>query len=377
MIEQGFHAHFQGAAFSLALLAGSLLTTACAAGSAGPEPAAAPASASAAAGAVPVVLVIHGGAGTIRREQMTPERDREYRAALTEALQAGYRVLQAGGSSLDAVAAAVKVMEDSPLFNAGRGAVFTADGRNELDAAIMDGRTLNAGAVAGITRVRNPIDLARAVMERSPHVMLIGAGAESFAEQQGLEMVPPEYFRTQARWEQLQRARQQERIELSETPRQPQAAGDLDDHKFGTVGAVALDRAGNLAAGTSTGGMTNKRWGRVGDVPIIGAGTYASNESCAVSATGHGEYFIRNVVAYDICALVRYRGLPLAAAADAVVMEKLVAQGGSGGVIALDRQGNLAMPFNSEGMYRGYVDAQGRAVVMIYRDDPGTTTQLR
>jgi L-asparaginase / beta-aspartyl-peptidase len=327
-----------------------------------------------AAGETGVRLVIHGGAGTIRREQMTPERDREYRAALTEALQAGHRVLQAGGSSMDAVIAAINLMEDSPLFNAGRGAVFTHDGRNELDASLMDGRTLGAGAVAGVTRVRNPIDLARAVMERSPHVMLVGAGAEAFAEQQGFELVAPEYFRTQARWDALQRAREQERIQLSEDEPQPRSATDPDDFKFGTVGAVALDRDGNLAAGTSTGGMTNKRWGRVGDAPIIGAGTYADNESCAVSATGHGEYFIRNVVAYDICALVRYRGMPLAAAAEEVVMQKLVARGGEGGVIALDRQGNLAMPFNTSGMYRGYIDPQGRAVVMIYHDDPGTRT---
>jgi L-asparaginase / beta-aspartyl-peptidase len=236
----------------------------------------------------------------------------------------------------------------------------------------MDGNTLAAGAVAGVTRVKNPITLARAVMERSPHVMLVSAGADEFAQQQGLELVPPEYFRTQTRWDALQRAREQERIELSEDQPQSSSATPADDFKFGTVGAVALDRAGNLAAGTSTGGMTNKRWGRVGDAPIIGAGTYASNRSCAVSATGHGEYFIRNVVAYDICALVEYRGLPLADAAQSVIMDRLVAQGGTGGVIALDRQGNLAMPFNTPGMYRGYIDEQGRAVVMIYRDDPGT-----
>jgi L-asparaginase / beta-aspartyl-peptidase len=315
------------------------------------------------------VLVIHGGAGTIRREQMTPERDREFRAALTAALQAGYRVLQGGGSSLDAVVAAINLMEDNHLFNAGHGAVFTSDGRNELDASIMDGSTLAAGAVAGVTRVRNPINLARAVMERSPHVMMAGAGAETFAEQQGLQMVDPSYFRTQSRWDALQRAREQERIELSEDARQPQAASDLDDFKFGTVGAVALDRAGNLAAGTSTGGMTNKRWGRIGDAPIIGAGTYADNASCAVSATGHGEYFIRSVVAYDICARMLHGGLSLARAADAVVMRTLVERGGTGGVVAMDRRGNFAMPFNTPGMYRGWIDEQGRATVMIYRDE--------
>jgi L-asparaginase / beta-aspartyl-peptidase len=357
-----------------------LLGAACAGApaTAGP-PAAAPAPAASpgpAAATGRVGLVIHGGAGTIRREQMTPERDREYRAALTEALQAGHRVLLDGGSSMDAVLAAIRVMEDSPLFNAGRGAVFTNDGRNELDASVMEGRTLNAGAVAGVTRVRNPIRLARAVMENSPHVMLAGAGAEAFAEQQGLEMVPPEYFRTQARWDALQRAREQERIPLSEDDRPgPRSGADLDDFKFGTVGAVALDRNGDLAAGTSTGGMTNKRWGRIGDAPIIGAGTYANNQSCAVSATGHGEFFIRNVVAYDICARMEYRGMSLADAANSVVMERLVERGGDGGVIALDRQGNVAMPFNTPGMYRGYIDEQGRPVVMIYHDDPGTRAE--
>jgi len=346
------------------------------------SPPAVPAAVAASAARAPVTdarigLAIHGGAGTIRREQMTPEREREFRAALTEALRAGHGVLQTGGSSMDAVIAAINIMEDSPLFNAGHGAVFTHDGRNELDASVMDGRTLGAGAVAGVTRVRNPIDLARAVMERSPHVMLVGEGAESFAEQQGLAMVAPEYFRTQARWDALQRAREQDRIRLSEDTVPQRSANGADDFKFGTVGAVALDRAGNLAAGTSTGGMTNKRWGRVGDAPIIGAGTYADNESCAVSATGHGEYFIRNVVAYDICAIVRYLGVPLSEAADRVVMGRLVEQRGEGGVIAMDRRGNVAMPFNTPGMYRGYIDEQGRAVVMIYGDDPGTRTDVR
>lgn len=236
----------------------------------------------------------------------------------------------------------------------------------------MDGSTLEAGAVAGVTRVKNPIDLTRAVMEHSPHVMMAGAGAETFAEQQGLEMVSPDYFRTQARSDTLQRAREQERQELSEDQPQPQAAEDFaeaNDRKFGTVGAVALDRAGNLAAGTSTGGMTNKRCGRIGDAPIIGAGTYANNESCAVSATGHGEFFIRNVVAYDICTLMQYRSLSLRDAANEVVMQKLVARGGSGGVIAMDRQGNIAMPCNTAGMYRGYIDVQGRTVVEIYNDE--------
>lgn len=322
-----------------------------------------------------LALVIHGGAGTIQRDQMTRERDGEYRAALTAALAAGYRELLEGGTSMDAVIAAIHLMEDSPLFNAGRGAVFTSEGRNELDASVMEGRTLNAGAVAGVTRVKNPIDLARAVMDHSPHVMLAGAGAEAFAEQQGLEMVAPEYFRTEERWDALQRAREQERIELSEDEPRRQVTSRSED-RFGTVGAVALDRDGNLAAGTSTGGMTNKRWGRIGDAPIIGAGTYANNQSCAVSATGHGEYFIRNVVAYDICARVEYRGTGLSEAANAVVLDRLVERGGSGGVIALDRHGNIAMPFNTPGMYRGYIDEQGRAVVMIYHDDPGTRTEI-
>lgn len=318
-------------------------------------------------------IVIHGGAGTISREAMTPEREAEYRAALTQALQAGHAVLARGGTSLDAVSAAVRVMEDSPLFNAGRGAVFTNDGKNELDAAVMDGRTLAAGAVAGLHHVRNPIDLARAVMEKSPHVMMIGEGAETFARQQGIEMVPASYFRTESRWQALQRALEEERRRGTTSYfRDLEASPDPEarERKFGTVGAVALDRHGNLAAGTSTGGMTNKRWGRVGDVPIIGAGTYANNASCAVSATGHGEYFIRYTVAHDICARVQYRGLPLARAADEVVMDVLVKAGGEGGVIAMDAQGNVAMPFNSSGMYRGYVGADGAPTVAIFRDQP-------
>lgn len=347
----------------------------------------------------PIVIAIHGGAGTIRRGSMTPEMEQAYRAKLEEALRAGYAVLQQGGTSLDAVVAAITILEDSPLFNAGKGAVFTNAGTNELDAAIMDGATLRAGAVAGVKTVKNPILLARAVMEKSPHVMLAGAGAEAFAAEQGIELVDPSYFFTESRWEALQRAKAQEENRpvlredeegAAETDAGAQAlgaAGDRglgaagaapasgaadvafpDDHKFGTVGAVALDRHGNLAAGTSTGGMTNKRWGRIGDSPIIGAGTYASNECVAVSATGHGEYFIRNVVAYDICARMRFLGLSLQEAADQVVMQRLVEQGGEGGVIAIDRQGNIAMPFNTEGMYRGYIDRDGNLVVKIYKD---------
>ncbi|HEX5724860.1 MAG TPA: isoaspartyl peptidase/L-asparaginase [Longimicrobiaceae bacterium] len=311
-------------------------------------------------------LVIHGGAGTIRREQVPPERQAEYHAALREALLAGWRVLEAGGTSLDAVEAAVNLMEDNPLFNAGKGAVITADGRIELDAAVMDGATLRAGAVAGLRHVKNPIDLARAVMERSPHVMMIGDGAEAFAREQGIELVPAEYFFTDARRRAWVRAREQERARR-DSVRGGAAALD-DERKFGTVGAVALDRHGNLAAGTSTGGMMMKRYGRVGDVPIIGAGTYANNRSCAVSATGHGEFFIRNTVAHSVCALVEYGRLPLQAAADSIVMRQLVAQGGDGGIIAMDRQGNWTLTFNSAGMYRGRIGADGRPETAIFRD---------
>lgn len=327
-----------------------------------------------------ITLVIHGGAGTITRKNMTPEKEKAYRAALEQALKAGYAILQKGGASLDAVEAAIHVMEDSPLFNAGKGAVFTHEGKNELDAAVMDGKTGKAGAVASVTTIRNPISAARAVMEKSQHVMLIGKGAEVFAKEKGLEIVDPGYFYTESRWNALQKAIEQEKVELDhseEKPKKPdmkKAGSRADDliftegKKFGTVGCVALDRNGNLAAGTSTGGMTNKRYGRVGDAPIIGAGTYADNATCAVSATGHGEYFIRSVVAYDIAALMKYKGLSVADAAKEVVLKKLVEKGGEGGVIALDAKGNLAMPFNSEGMYRGYVKSDGKIVVEIYKD---------
>ena len=321
-----------------------------------------------------VALAIHGGAGTILRENMTAEQEAEYRAKLEEALRVGHQILQDGGSSLDAVTATVQVLEESPLFNAGKGAVFTHDGKNELDAAIMDGRTRNAGTVAGISTVRSPVAAARAVMEQSPHVMLIGAGAEQFAQEQGLEMVEPSYFFTDQRYKQLQQIKDTEQTELDHsgsTREQDSVQGYLDrrfpDRKFGTVGAVALDQAGNLAAATSTGGMTNKRYGRVGDVPIIGAGTYADNATAAVSATGHGEYFIRSVVAYDISALMKYQGLSVAEAASEVVDKKLVEMKGEGGVIAIDAQGNIAMPFNSAGMYRGSIDKEGKVFVGIFR----------
>ena len=310
------------------------------------------------------MLVIHGGAGTITRASMTPESEKQYREALEQSLRIGHAVLVKGGSSLDAVEASIRFMEDNPLFNAGKGAVFTHDGRNELDAAIMEGKTKKAGSVAGVTIIRNPISAARAVMEKSEHVMMVGRGAELFATKMGLEIVDPSYFWTERRWKSLQNEL------LKEEGQKPKAdLGVADEKKFGTVGAVALDKAGNLAAGTSTGGMTNKKYGRVGDAPIIGAGTYASNESCAVSGTGHGEFFIRWTVAHDIAALVQYRGMTVQQAGDEVIHKKLSApDNGEGGVIILDTKGNFAMPFNSEGMYRGWIGADGQPHVEIYKD---------
>ncbi len=306
-----------------------------------------------------LVLVVHGGAGTMRRAEMSAEVEAAYREKLAQGLLVGHGILRDGGTSLDAVEATIRVFEDSPLFNAGKGAVFTAEGRNELDASIMDGATMRAGAVAAVTNVRHPISAARAVMEQTPHVMLASRGAETFAEGAGLEIVEPSYFFTERRWQQLEKARQKQDAGESD------AAGE-NGSPTGTVGAVALDRFGNLAAGTSTGGMTNKRFGRVGDSPIIGAGTYAGR-SCAVSGTGHGEYFIRYAVAYDICARVTYLGSGLARAAEAVVMQRLQEAGGTGGVIALDAEGNLAMPFNTEGMYRGYIRQDGNPHVEIFK----------
>jgi beta-aspartyl-peptidase (threonine type) len=304
--------------------------------------------------AVPV-LVIHGGAGVIRAT-LTPEKERAVRADLAAALHAGQAVLAKGGSSLDAVTQAILVLEDSPRFNAGKGAVFTHDGRNELDAAIMDGATLRAGAVAGVARVKNPVLLARAVMDHSPHVMLVGEGAEAFARTVGVALVDPSYFRTEERWQQLQEALK------ADASKQASAPGRAIH--YGTVGAVALDKAGHLAAATSTGGMTDKRWGRVGDSPIIGAGTYA-NAHCAVSATGWGEFYIRTVAAHDICARVEYAKESVAQAAKDVVLGRVPALGGDGGVIALDAHGHFAMPFNTDGMYRGWIGADGEAHVAI------------
>jgi len=294
-------------------------------------------------------IVIHGGAGAMSVENLFPELDKEYRAALSEALNAGRKILSEGGTALDAVEKTVRIMEDNPLFNAGKGAVFTHEGRNELDAAIMDGFNLAAGAIAGVIDIKNPITAARTVMTRSQHVMLTGAGASEFAKEQGLDIVPPSYFHTDRRYNELQEI--------------------LKSEKNGTVGCCALDKNGNLAAGTSTGGMTNKRYNRVGDAAIIGAGTYANNNTCAVSATGHGEYFIRWTVAHDISALMEYKGLSLKDASELVVNDKLVKAGGSGGVICVDKSGNVSMPFNSMGMFRGFATADGKEGVFIYKEE--------
>lgn len=316
------------------------------------------------------VLVIHGGAGTILKSQMTPERETAYKTKLTEALNAGYQLLKAGKPSLDAVEAAVRIMEDSPLFNAGKGAVFTHDGKNELDAAIMDGATLRAGSIAGVTTIKNPISAARAVMEKSEHVMMVGPGAEKFAKEVGLEIVDPSYFRTQSRWDALQKAIKEDSLKAAAEKgnKKGQLLGIQNkDYKFGTVGAVALDQKSNLAAATSTGGMTNKKYGRVGDAPLIGVGTYA-NDLVGVSCTGWGEFFIRNVVAHEVAALMAYKGLSVEAATKELIFKKVPALGGDGGLIALDKNGHIAMPFNTEGMYRGAITEDGKIEVYIYKD---------
>lgn len=305
-------------------------------------------------------IVIHGGAGSIGADMLTPQKELAYRAALTQALKAGHDILQSGGSSLDAVSAAIVVMEDSPLFNAGKGAVFNAEGGIELDAAVMDGRTLKAGAVAAIRAAKNPILVARAVMEKTVHVMLAGEGADAFAVAQGFAVMAPDYFHTQQRWDELKA----EQMRVRNNPQ----GHDTEHRQHGTVGAVALDQAGNLTAGTSTGGRTNKMPGRVGDTPVIGAGTYAANDACAVSATGHGELFLRMVAAHDIAARMRYAHMTLVEAAAAVMASKLGATPGSGGLIAIDAQGNIAMPFNTERMFRGYADTDGKFVVGILQE---------
>lgn len=310
----------------------------------------------------PIAIAIHAGSGTITREELTESGEREIRQTLEAAVRAGHEVLAAGGTSLDAVTQAITLLEDSPHFNAGRGAVFNAEGKNELDASIMSGADLSAGAVAAVHNVRHPVLLARKVMTDSVHVMLMGAGAEQFGREQGIEFKDDDWFFTEYRWQQLQKARAaagSQGAHVSETP----------DELYSTVGAVALDASGNLAAATSTGGLTNKRWGRVGDSPIIGAGTYADNRSCAVSATGSGEYFIRATVARDICARVQYTGASLQEAADQVIKDELVRMGGDGGIIALDPQGHVSLTFNTTGMYRASIGTDGKLYVAIFGDE--------
>ncbi len=313
------------------------------------------------------VLVIHGGAGVVRHD-MTPAREKAIRAAMTRSLRDGYAVLKAGKSAVDAVAAALVVLEDDPNFNAGKGAVFTHGGSNELDAAIMDGDTLRAGAVAGVQHVKNPILLARAVMDKTSYVMLSGTGAEEFAKQQGITLVDPSYFRTEQRWQQLQKALKED------AAKHPHADEETAKH-FGTVGAVALDAQGRLAAGTSTGGVNDKRWGRIGDSPIIGAGTYA-NSDCAVSGTGWGEFYMRAVAAYEICMKVTQMRVPLKRAAAVVINQEIPSMGGSGGAIALDAQGQISIPFNTDVMYRGWVGADGTPHVAIYGDEDDGTAEF-
>ncbi len=316
-------------------------------------------------------IIIHGGAGTILKKNMTPEKEAAYKAKLEEAIRVGYNILKNGGSSLDAVEKTINVLEDSPLFNAGKGAVFTNAETNELDASIMDGKTLNAGASAGTTTVRNPINLARAVMEKSKHVMLSGKGAEIFAEEQGLTLVDPSYFHTENRLESLKRVKERETQKTNKIDTESAYLdfydADIKNAKFGTVGCAALDKNGNLAAGTSTGGMTNKRYGRIGDAPIIGSGTYANNATCAVSSTGWGEYFIRAQVAHDISALMEYKGLSLKDAAK-IVLDKVKTLGGDGGIVAVDKNGNMVADFNTAGMYRATMNDKGELTIGIYEN---------
>ena len=319
-----------------------------------------------------IAFVIHGGAGTILKENLSDELEKAYHDKLNEALNAGYTILENGGSSTDAVEAAIMVMENSPLFNAGKGAVFTNNETNEMDASIMEGKNLNAGAVTGVGVVKNPIKAARLVMEKSPHVMLAGKGAEEYAKANGLEIVDPKYFFTQRRFDQVQKIKDSEKIELDHSDDKDEGfyidPDKLKDSKYGTVGAVTLDKYGNITAGTSTGGMTNKRYNRIGDSPIIGAGTYANNQTCGVSCTGHGEYFIRKVVAYDVAAMMEYKGVTLEEAANSIINDKMVKFKGAGGLIALDKYGNVAMPFNTKGMYRGYKKSNGETVVKIFKE---------
>jgi beta-aspartyl-peptidase (threonine type) len=311
-----------------------------------------------------ISIAIHGGAGTIVKEDMTPELEVAYRNALKEALDAGYAVLENGGTSINAVKAAVVVMEDNVLFNAGRGSVFTKKGLNEMDAAIMDGNTLNAGAVAGARNIRNPVELAEEVMLHSGHVFLSGKGANDFAIKQGIKLEPDEYFYSEYRYDQWKQIRDSDLYQLDH--KSDKLVGLMKDKKFVTVGAVACDVDGNIAAATSTGGMTNKRFGRIGDSPMIGAGTYANNKTCAVSCTGHGEIFIKAVAAYDVSCLIEYKNMSLQQACEEVVLKKLVAMKGDGGLIGVDAKGNTAMVFNSAGMYRGYKNSDGESFIGIY-----------
>jgi beta-aspartyl-peptidase (threonine type) len=308
-------------------------------------------------------IAIHGGAGTILKSTMTPEKELAYNTALKDAIEAGEAILKYGGAALDAVERAIVSLENNPLFNAGKGAVFTHNGKHEMDASLMNGSDLKAGAVSGVSNIKNPVSLARAVMENSEHVFLSGAGAMEFARKVNAEFADDAYFFVQMRYEQLQQALKSDSVILDHT----QTDHEHGEKKFGTVGAVAMDLKGNLAAGTSTGGMTNKNYGRVGDSPIIGAGTYANNNTCAISCTGHGELFIRSVVAYDISCLMEYKGLSLKEACDVVVMDKLVKIGGEGGLIAIDKNGNIELPFNSEGMYRAKKSSDGELFIGIYK----------
>ncbi|WP_445748129.1 isoaspartyl peptidase/L-asparaginase family protein [Polaribacter sp.] len=314
-------------------------------------------------------IIIHGGAGTILKKNMTDEKEAAYKAKLEEAIKVGYNILKNGGTSTEAVLKTIQVMEESPLFNAGKGAVFTNAGTNELDASFMDGKTLNAGAVAGVKDVKSPIELAIKIMTDSEHVMLSGEGASAFAKEKGLEIVDPSYFYTEDRFQSLQKILNQEKTQLDHDAKKASFYDpNIKDSKFGTVGCVALDKNGNIAAGTSTGGMTNKRWGRIGDAPIIGSGTYANNNTCGVSSTGWGEYFIRSQVAYDISAQMEYQKKSLKEATKDVIQNKLTKLGGTGGVVALDKNGFMSFEFNTEGMYRASMDEKGELIVKIYKE---------
>lgn len=313
-------------------------------------------------------IIIHGGAGTILKKNMSDEKEAEYKAKLEEAIKVGHTILKNGGTSQEAVMKTIQVMEESPLFNAGKGAVFTNAGTNELDASFMDGKTLNAGAVAGVKDVKSPIELAIKIMTDSEHVMLSGEGASTFAKEKGLEIVDPSYFFTENRFNSLQRIKEKEKTELDHDAKAAFFDADIKDSKFGTVGCVALDKDGNISAGTSTGGMTNKRWGRIGDAPIIGSGTYANNKTCGVSSTGWGEYFIRSQVAYDISAQMEYQQKTLKEATTDVIQNKLTKLGGTGGVVALDKNGNMSFEFNTEGMYRASMDEKGELIIKIYKE---------